>query len=328
MVFHHYRPLKNPRVDEKRWKRGLKEDEEFEIALSGWACLMVSLGGSFLDAILTTPVANCARKKLAGEPLNFEGKLRWLFRGRIRHFVLWGPSLCLQSLSVGSTIRAHKGFINKALTPTEYLTTTYWGGFFSALYSAPVDFLRAKQKVSRKYLLQISRDTFHSAGLLGFYRDFRWCVLRDSIYCFSWLGAIPAFYVLAANKSETCKNHPAITSVPACLLMGALCSPLYGLTSAKETALQFSPELERASVQYQFNQLYKSGALRRSLEYSGARYALSFFLLDRIRMRTVNFRTDRKLKAHPYLVHAGLFVPDAAHGVHYRYVDENDKMFK
>eukprot|EP00494_Astrolonche_serrata_P004733 UN04747 len=78
-----------------------------------------------------------------------KNKWSWLFRGRIRQFVLWAPAITLQSHWVASAVRTIKRGVNRPLEPLEYIGTAYCGGVFSAVWSTPIDLLRAKQKISQ-----------------------------------------------------------------------------------------------------------------------------------------------------------------------------------
>jgi len=331
MPFHNYKPLKNPVTLKRRYKAGLSEDDKFQVPLNNNLSFWIGMLSSFVDAMTMTPLLNITRKQRAGETLDFGGKRRWLWRGRLRQFVMWGPTLSIQSVVVGwgtANLRQYEK-VNYALTPWEHIRATTYGGFASSLYSSPMEFFRAKQKISKKYLLEISRETVESFGVLGFYRNWGWVLARDTILCTGWMGILPAFHVALGDRYQWCEDHQSVVSLPFAFLVGALCSvPALAINSAKELALQYPKDVERASMQFHLKQLHAEQKLFIGLPTYALRMSIAFFLYDRVRWKIWDYHCNRKLRANPRLGHAALHPYDIQFGVHYSMRDSNDDVWR
>jgi len=331
MPFHNYKPLKNPVTLNRRYKAGLSEDDTFQVPLNNNLSFWVGMLSGFVDAITMTPLLNIVRKQRANEPLDFQGKLRWLFRGRIRQFLMGAPSLSLQCVVVGSGTAKLREFetVNYALRPVEHIRATLYGGFASSLYSSPIEFFRAKQQITKKYLLEISRETVENFGIVGFYRGWGWTLLRDTIMCTGWMGLVPALHVGMSNRFDWCKKHQSAVSLPCSFLIGTLCSiPILAINSAKNAALQYPQDLERSNVKYWLREFHAEKRLFTGLPVFALRMSIGFYMYDRIRWRMWNYHCDRKLRANPKLGMGGAFPYDIQFGVHYSMRDNEQRTFR
>jgi len=315
MPFHHYRPLKNPRVDAKFFKKDLEPGEDFEIPLSGRAAYTTGLGGGFLDAVCSTPLHNVVKKMRKNEKLDFENTKKWLWKGKVRQFIMNTPGFMIQNIGVAAAIRGQKNGVNRKLTPIEYLSTATVGGFCSAFWTAPIDLLRAKQKATKKYLLQTSREVFENSGVIGIYRGFLFSVLKDSVFCMGWMGVIPLMHVALRNRSDWCDDHPLITSAPfvvfAATAVSAVQLPLH---HAKEMGLSYPRDVERGTIKFWLNDMKTNNTLHVGLYPMVARLSVTFFILHNFRMKMIAFRSERKLCAHPYIIRHDAKPPDMRWG--------------
>jgi len=318
MPFHHYRPLKNPRVEEKHFKLGLENDEKFEIALEGRAAWVIGFLGGFIDSICSTPFHNMVKKMRKNEILDFQNKKSWLWRGKVRQFVLNTPGFMFMCVGTHWAIRGQKQGVNRALIPGEYLSTATVGGLLAAIWTAPVDLLRSKQKATKKYLLQTSRETFEQSGLIGLYRGFLYSVLRDGLFCMGWMGLIPCMHVALMNRSEFCDNHPHITSVPFVVLVASLVSFVHlPLHYAKEAGLGYPKDVERGKIKFWLKEFKATNTLYVGLQPCIARLSVTFFILHNVRMKMIRFRSERKLSPHPYFMRTDAYPPDMRWGAGY-----------
>jgi len=147
------------------------------------------------------------------------------------------------------------------------------------------------------------------------------------VYCVGWMGILPMLHVWLGNHFAVCKKHSSITALPISIFSACICSPLMCLNIANENALTFTPEIERASVVHQLKSMHAQGTLFRGIEMYALRLTFAFYMLDRLRMRTIKFRSDRKLAANPVLGHVGFHAPDLGLGVNYSMQDVEERVF-
>jgi len=331
MPFHNYKPLKNPVTLNRRYKAGLSEDDEFQVPLSSRLSFWVGMTSGFIDAITLTPLINIVRKQRANEQLNFRGKLKWLFRGRIRQFVMVAPTMTIQSSVVTWGTQSLREYIsvNYALKPHEHIRAALFGGLASSLYSSPIEFFRSKQQITRKYLLQISRETIQNFGIIGLYRGWAWTAARDTIFCTGWAGLLPACHVALGNRSPFLKEHQAAVSFPLSFLLGSLCAaPIHAINSAKEVALSYPQDVERSSIRYWLNQMHAEKTLLTGYPVFAVRISLGFYICDRVRWAIWDYHCNRKLRANPRLGMGSIYPYDIGFGVHYSMRDNDIRTFR